>query len=114
MHDSILKPTKRRRRGYRFFFSRGDSGGNLQGRIGSQRLFIVTIFVAHLDGENALSEQRAPIMNGRQWITRTGNRLVDRIEQPESAIDLPQQRDSGIAAEPPTEEICCHFCATDP
>ena len=52
---------------------------------------IVFVFVTRSDREDPLGNHLALLVRDSFLASRIGNRVVDRIDQPELGIDLPEQ-----------------------
>ena len=84
--------------------------GGEHGRVVSQRLMIVDVFVAEGDkeaallrpatGEDALGDEIALLMNGVKRIAGIVNEGVDAFGETEFLIDLPKQNRPGVGGEP--------------
>jgi len=79
--------------------------GGEHGGVVPQRLMIVDIFVTECDGEDALGDEIALLMNGVKRIAAIVNEGVDAFGEPEFLIDLPKQNRSGIGRELPPSKL---------
>lgn len=104
-------PAKCGRRCQRFFFIWRTTCHDLKRGIDTHRLLIVEIFITQCDGNDALSQHGSLVVDDIARITRIRNALVDRVDQSDLPIHLPQQECPRIGGQPSSQKIC-HDLAT--
>ena len=67
----------------------------------SKLVMVVEILIPLTQGMDALTQQRQLVMHDIAGIAGVGEPRIDRLEQPQPSIDLPEQQQATIAGDIP-------------
>ena len=77
----------------------------MQSRVVAQRVLIVEFLILQRDRIEPLSDHLPLLMNRKSLVARIGQAIVNRINQTDLPIDLPQQQHTRVRRESPSIEI---------
>ena len=86
----------------------------MQSRVVAQRVLIVEFLIPQRDRIDPLSDHLPLLMNRKSLVARIGQAIVNRINQTDLPIDLPQQQYTRVRRESPSIEIGNNLLSPNP
>ena len=103
--EPILQSAQGRRRGEGRALLGRFADGDLQAGIDAKLLMIVEVFISEGDGDDALGDHNALIVDDEEGVSRVGDRLVESVEQTDLVGGLAKQERPGVGGEPTSLKV---------